>query len=392
MDPSTLISLLVLVGLSVVCPLAAVRVRLPSAVALILAGIACGPAGLHLIADTPLISFVSDLGFLILMFIAGMEIDFDALRLAGPRALVAPALAAAGVFVMALILRGPLQLDGIETLVVSATSVGMPLAVLQETGKLRTPVGQRVMIIASIGEFFSIVAVIGYDLITRHGVGAPLALELSEVIGLLFASALVIRWARAAVWWYPVPFGRLVHHHDVAEIGVRVGLLVMLTFVSFAVWIGVEGILGAFIAGALVGFVLRERRALEAKIAALGHGLFIPVFFVMVGVRFQPALLDAPAVRDALVLTAVAGVVKLVPTLIFAGKPLRFTDRVAASSLLAAPLTLVVAIGAIGQRLGIVTPRRGASIVLVAIALSVIFPSVYKRFAGARAAGAPAGT
>jgi Kef-type K+ transport system membrane component KefB len=156
----------------------------------------------------------------------------------------------------------------------------------------------------------------------------------------------------------------------------------MFAFVVIAASLGVEAILGAFIAGALVAFVLREKSTLESKIAALGHGLFIPIFFIVVGVRFDPRLLDMGAIRDAAVLVVVAAAVKIVPTLIFAPLELGVRARLAAGSLLAAPLTLVVAVAAIGRRLGVLDEAREASFVLLALSLSIGFPIVFRVLAG----------
>jgi Kef-type K+ transport system membrane component KefB len=370
--------LLVLVLLTVLGPFAALRLRLPAAVVLILLGVLAGPGATGLLRETPMVALLSELGFLILMFIAGMEIDFSRLRQAGPRALLGPGLASIAFMVLALILGRSLGLGGIEILIISATSVGLPLAVLQETGQLRRPLGQEVMLTASIAEFVSIIGIVGYEMASRHGVGFRLAFELAKILILLFGSAALIRVARAVVWWYPEPFRRMVDHHDVAELGVRSGLLLMLMFVALAALLGVESILGAFIAGALVAFVLREKHALEAKIAALGHGLFIPIFFVVVGLRFDPNLITAGAVIATLKLMALVMTVKFIPTLFLMPPQLGLRERLAAGCMLSAPLTLVVAIGAIGLRLKLITPQQGASTILLAIFLSVIFPVLFR--------------
>jgi Kef-type K+ transport system membrane component KefB len=186
------------------------------------------------------------------------------------------------------------------------------------------------------------------------------------------------------VWWRPEPFRRLLRHHDVAELGVRTGLLVMFAFVVVAAMLGVEAILGAFIAGALVAFVLREKSTLESKISALGHGLFIPIFFIVVGVRFNPRVLTAEAVREALFFAAVVGAVKIVPTLISSPRELDLRARFAAGALLAAPLTLLVAIASIGRRLGTIDPKREATFLLLALVLSVGFPIIFRGLLGKR--------
>lgn len=373
---------LVLVLLSVVGPALAVRLRLPAAVVLILAGIACGPAGLGWVSDTPPVALLSELGFLILMFVAGMEIDFESLRGAGTRALLLPAMAVLGFVGLAAGIGIWRNLSVLELLVVSASSLGMPLAVLQETGQIQKPLGRYVLLTASIGEFLSILGITGYELFAEEATLAHRGLKLAKVVLLFVVSAVLIRWARAAVWWRPEPFRRLIRHHDVAELGVRTGLLLMFGFVVIAATLGVEAILGAFIAGALVAFVLREKSVLESKIAALGHGLFIPIFFIVVGVRFDPRLLDVAAIRDAAVLVVAVAAVKIVPVLVMAPRELGLRARLAAGSLLAAPLTLVVAIAAIGRRLGVISEAREASFVLLAIVLSIGFPIVFRTLAG----------
>lgn len=375
-------AIFVLVVASVIGPVLAVRLRLPAAVVLILVGIACGPAGLGWVTDTVPVALLSELGFLILMFVAGMEIDFASFRGAGRRALAVPLLSVLGFFVVAIAIGLVLGLSLFELLVVSASSVGMPLAVLQETGQVHRPLGKHVMVTGSLGEFVSILAVIGYELFAEEATFADRGVKLAKVAALFIVTALVIRWARAAVWWKPEPLRRLTRHHDVAELGVRTGLLIMFAFVVIAASLGVEAILGAFIAGALVSIVLREKSALESKIAALGHGLFIPIFFIVVGVRFDPRLLDADAIRGALVLAVVVGAVKVLPSLVFAPRELDLRERLAAGSLLAAPLTLVVAIASIGRRLGAIDETRETTFVLLALVVSLVFPIAYRALVG----------
>jgi Kef-type K+ transport system membrane component KefB len=385
-----LLALTVLLALSVAGPVAAVRLRIPAAVILILLGMAFGPLGLGAVEDTRTVAFLSDFGFLLLMFMAGMEIDFEAIRDAGRAALLVPSLVVAGIFACAGIAGLLARLDGIDVLVLSAMSVGMPLAVLKETERAATPLGRHVMLVVSIGEVVCILAITGLEVVKAHGAGLTMVLDSLKVLILLVGSALAIRLARAFVWWYPRPFRRLIEHQDVAELGVRVGLVIMLCFVLMAAVAGVEPILGAFLGGSLVSFVLRQKHALEAKIAALGNGLFIPIFFVVVGVRFEASALDREAVRAALVLAGLAALSKITPSLLIAqrGTPLR--ERLAAGCLVSAPLTLVVAIGGIARKLGMIDGKKHASFVLLAMLVSIVFPIVFRllvRSPGAQAGG-----
>lgn len=370
--------LLLLLGISIIAPVLAVRLRAPTAVVLILAGILIGPAGLGALRDGPTVSFLSEFGFLILMFIAGMEIDFEGLRRAGSRALVLPTLVVFGILLCAAALARFFALSGIEALALGAMSIGMPLAILKETASDATPLGRRIILTGSIGEFLCILLITGLELVATGPPSFLTALRVLKVALLFAASALLIRSVRALVWWHPEPLRRLVEHHDVAELGVRAGLFTMLVFVALSALAGVEPILGAFIGGALVGFVLRQKHSLEGKIGALGNGLFIPIFFIVVGVRFDTGALDLNTIGHAFVLAALSGVAKFLPCLLFAPSGTLLRDRIAAGSLLAAPLTLGVAIAAIGRRLELIDSRKQAGLVLVAMLVSLVFPVLFK--------------
>lgn len=372
------IPLILLLSASIVGPLLAVRLRLPTAVVLMLIGMALGPAGIGILQDSPNISFLSEFGFLVLLFMAGMEIDFDAIRAAGRKALWVPLLVVAGIFSCATVGAKLLGLNGIGILVVAAMAVGMPLAVLKETGQDRAPLGRHVMLTGSLGEFFCILGITALELTSSGPMGFHTLIHILKISALFVLFVLILRWVRALVWWHPELLRRLIGRHDVAELGVRVGLAVMLLFVFLSALAGVEPILGAFIGGALLGFVLRDKHTLESKIGALGNGLFIPIFFIVVGVRFDARALDLQSVQSALVIAGVTGLAKILPSLVFARKGTSLRERLAAGFLLCAPLTLVVAIAAIGRNLQMINGQTQACFVLVGILISVLFPILFK--------------
>lgn len=370
--------LLFLLATSIFGPLAAVRLRLPTAVVLILVGMGLGPGGTGLLHVNDLVSFLAEFGFLVLMFMAGMEIDFDSLRTAGHSSLRVPFLLVTCIFALAFAGSFVLRMGGVGVLAISAMSVGMPLAMLKETNQDTAPLGRFVMLTASVGEFFCILGITALELLSKGPLGIHTALHILKVAALFVISVLIIRWVRALVWWHPEPLRRLIGKHDVAELGVRVGLAIMLLFVVFSALAGVEAILGAFIGGALLGVVLRQKRSLETKIGALGNGLFIPIFFIVVGVRFDIRALAWPSVRHALLIAAVAGVAKILPSLLVAERGTSYRNRLGAGFLLASPLTLLVAIAAIGDKLRLIDSQTQASLVLVALLVSVLFPTTFK--------------
>jgi Kef-type K+ transport system membrane component KefB len=172
----------------------------------------------------------------------------------------------------------------------------------------------------------------------------------------------------------------MIDTEDTSEIGVRAGLALMIAFVAVSELLGMEAILGAFLAGALFTFVFREKGILETKLAGLGHGFFIPVFFIYVGVSFNLGALREPEIYP--LLSRILGLLLAIKLL--ASIPLialGFTVRqvLGASLLLATPLTLLVAVAAIGLDLGALTELENAGVILVAVLSALLFPTLFKR-------------
>jgi Kef-type K+ transport system membrane component KefB len=157
----------------------------------------------------------------------------------------------------------------------------------------------------------------------------------------------------------------------------------MLSLAALSGWVGLEPILGAFLAGSLFSFVFREKGILETKLSAVGQGLFIPLFFIHVGVSFDVRALGETdtLARTLLILAGASLAAKMVPSLLLVLSGFRIRQVVAGGFLLATPLTLLVAAASIGQRVGVLDPRLNSAIVLLAIVSGIAFPTIFKLLA-----------
>jgi len=363
-------------------PLLAARLRLPSAVLLIAWGLVVGPAGLGLVADDRVVQFLYEVAFLLLMFLAGMEIDFNGLRARGLRNLWRMGAACVAIFGLAFLAAWALGLSPLHGLALGATSVGLPLAVLKETGHLRSPLGQSILLLASLGEFLTVLGITLYYLGGRHGLSWEFAAGLAKLLGVLALAALALKALVAAAWWQPERFGHMVEEHEGSELGVRTALVAMLAFSTLAMLAGVETFVGAFLAGALLAFVLRGKEVLEHKLTAVGHGLFVPLFFVIVGMRFAPSAVRGEHLVQAGVLLCAAFGVRLLPALAFLWRGAGLRETLATASLLSAPLTLIVAIAALGAEMGQAGAETRQTLIVLALGSGVVFPVLFRLLAG----------
>lgn len=382
MDTSQSITLLLISFGAFAVPLVSGRIGVPAAVGEIVFGILVGPHLLRLVAESPLFDFLAEFGFVFLMFLAGLELNFGKLERRGSSVIVTSSAVALAVFIFAFTIafyrNWPLFLGVIP----AAMSIGILIVALKETGIAQSDAGQTLILTGSAGEFLTILLVTFYNIFFRHGFGLNFMGELLKLAGVFVVTYIVLKSLRLLVWWYPTSFERIVEVHDASEVGVRAGLALMIAFVAISALLGVEEILGAFLAGALFSFVFRERGILETKLAGIGQGFFIPIFFIHVGTSFDLAAVLSPGIGSLVLELLIASLaVKVVASLFLKFERLTLREAVSGALLLSAPLTILVAIATIGSDLGVIDEFTNAAIILVAVLSSVIFPTIFKLLA-----------
>ncbi len=213
----------------------------------------------------------------------------------------------------------------------------------------------------------------------RYGIGFRLLIEMGKLAVIFVAAYLVLVLLRTLIWWWPQKFSRIVSADDPSEIGVRAGLALMLIFVALALILGVEGILGAFVAGALFSFVFRDKGILETKLASIGFGFFIPFFFIWVGTEFDLSVaVDRGALTQVGLFFMASLVTKLLPSLLLTAGGLTLFESIGVGLLLGAPLTLLVAISRIGMDVKVIDKQTSSAIVLLAIVTSLLLPWLFR--------------
>jgi Kef-type K+ transport system membrane component KefB len=256
----------------------------------------------------------------------------------------------------------------------SATSLGLVVAVLKDAGAVEGRLGQAVIAASSVADFAAVVLLSllfsGEDTQT----GARVAL-LVAFAALVVVVAAVVRWSSRSMRLGDV----LVRLQDTtAEIRVRAAMLLLLAFVVLAEEFGLESILGAFMAGAVVGLLDRGSTShpqFRTKLEAVGYGFLIPVFFVSSGLRLDvEGLVESPdALARVPVFLGVLLLVRGVPTLLSISEFGR--RRTAAAALLqATSLPFIVTATQIGVVTGRLDAVTGAALVCAGLVSVLLFP------------------
>lgn len=369
------------------------RLRLPAVVLEIVLGIAIGPDGLGWVRVDAPIEVLALLGLAFLLLLAGLEVEFEMLR---GRLLRVTALGFVASFAIALaagfaldaggLVRSPLLL----AIMLSATSLGVVIPVLKDSGTASSQFGQLVLAGASIADIVTIVLLSLFFSEKSSGTGAKLVL-LGAFALLVVALVVAIAGIERSMHISQA----LVRLQDTsAQIRVRGAFVLLGAFVVLAQKFGLEAILGAFVAGAVLKLVDTDQAMthpqFRLKLEAAGFGIFVPFFFVTSGIRFD---LDALLARGSTIARVPLFLVALLaarglPALLY--RPLvSARETVAAGLLQATSLGFFVVAGQIGMELGLITKTNGAALIAAGLLSVILFPlgalTILRRSGGAPA-------
>ena len=352
--------------------------RVPAVVLEIIAGIVVGPLGLGWVAVDVPVSVVALLGLAFLLFLAGLEVDVHRLRghllrLAVLGYLLTIALGM-GVGV-ALDAAGWVTGPGLVAITLSATSLGLVVPVLKDAGRVEGRLGQSVVAAASTADFAAIVLL--SLLFSTSGTSAGIRLVLLGAFVALVATTAAVVGLLARSRGLELTLARL--QDTTAQIRVRAAVVLLVAFVALAEQFGLESILGAFMAGAVVGLVDKDSAShpnFRVKLEAIGYGFLIPVFFVTSGLRLDlGGLVENPSALARVPVFAVALLlVRGLPALLF----VRLFDRravLAAGLLQATSLPFIVTATQIGVLTGLMDGVTAAALVCAGLLSVIAFPA-----------------
>ncbi len=353
-------------------------VHLPSVVLEIVAGIVIGPAILGLVeVDLPL-QILALLGLAFLLFLAGLEIDLDRLRGARLRSAATGfvvSLAVALVIGLGLYAAGIIQAPLLVAIILSSTSLGIVIPVLADAGHSSTTLGQLIIAGSSIADFGAIILLSLFFSEDSSSVGSTLLL-IGGFVVLVIATGVALTEVEHSSR-LSSDLRRL--QDSSAQIRVRGAFLLLIGLVVVAQLFGLEVILGAFFAGAVLRLLDRDEMmthtGFHTKLQAVGFGVFIPFFFVTSGMQLDVRALLSGGAALALV------PVFLLALLLARGLPAALYrpmvgDRysLAAGLLQATSLPFIVAATGIGMELDILSPAIGAAMVVAGLLSVVLFP------------------
>jgi monovalent cation:proton antiporter-2 (CPA2) family protein len=349
-----------------------VRLGQPAVLGKLLIGIVLGPSVLGIVQDTDILKEISQIGVILLMFIAGLETDIDQFKRTGKAAtyvgvlgIVVPlALGYAAGMAIGLSMEKAVFLG----LLLSATSVSISVQALKEMDQLKSKEGSAILGAAVIDDILVIIALAFLMSLTGSDVHLG-AVILKKII--FFAVAILLAWK-------VVPFVlRLFAPLRVSESVISAALIICFAFAYFAEAAGVAAIIGAYIAGLAVSFTDYKQEVFE-KVETIGYSIFVPVFFTSIGVavEFSGALKHIWLMLGLSVLAVLTKLVGAALGAKLAGFSWNSSFAVGAGMVSRGEVALIIA--GIGLETKLLTPDLFAVLVAVVLVTTIVTPPLLK--------------
>lgn len=356
---------------------------IPSSVVEITAGIIVGPALLDVVQADATIQVFAKLGVAILLFLAGLELDFGKLR---GRPLSLGVWGFVLSFGIGLALCFPLgAIDVIidpllVAIILTSTSLGIVAPILKDTHLLETTIGQYLIAACTVAEFLSIVVLSMF--FTQTGSADPFATIL-KLAGLAVVVVIVALLAtRPARWRSRVDDALYRLQSSSAQLRVRGAMLLMIALVVLSEGLKFDAILGSFLAGAMLAAVTDPQREdqfghLRDKLEAIGFGFFVPIFFIATGLSFPVDQLfsDSSALLRVPMFLALLLAIRGLPALLMR-RDIGTKAMLPSALLQATSLSFIVVGAQIGVAVGELRPINAASMVAAGMLSVLIFPAL----------------
>ena len=370
--------------------------KVPSVIVELILGFIAGKYLFTNVGDESFIilDFLALLGFLFLMFLSGLETDIDQIiaslpfkKLTWSRFIENPLLVGLAQFILAIVLSylASLLLAQViympnvwyVSLIMITTSVAIVLPVLKNRGEIGSQFGQMVIIAAAVADILSIILFTFTAFIIKNGFHIKL-LYIIVLFVIFFGFFFILNRLKNVSLFKKI---RYQLSHAASQIRIRGTLLIIMIFVVLSQFIGEEVVLlGAFLSGLVLSSMLhRERSILLVKLDSIGYGFLIPIFFIMVGVRFDPSAFmefDSSLVGFLLLFLFSLYAIKVVPALLWY-RLFGIKKALSGGFLMSSRLSLIIAASAIGLELGVITPGINASIIIMAIITCFVSPIIF---------------
>ena len=360
-------------------PFLSKRLMLPAAVGEIIYGIIIASLIPYGESQLVMVEYFSTLGFLILMYLAGLELDFERFKALPKKELWIYVLTFIPVAAAAWYLSFKLQLSWGFAIIFFTSGIGLLFPVLKDTGLIKTDFGQKLLIITMIGEILTLAGLTVLTIISKYSFTIDSARQILYLAVFFLVIYFIMKILKVMLWWRPDLQSIFLEVGNPTETGMRANFVILFAFVAFAAIFKIEFVVGAFVGGLMFALVFAGRDGVLDKLGGVGYGFFIPIFFISVGmhVTFND-FMQTDVIILALIIIASLFITRVAGTLLLLFSSIEKPKLMLVTVGLSFPLTMLVAVSRICYDIGLINKIQTSAVLLASMISAIIFPWVFK--------------
>ena len=364
-------------------PMVSKMIKAPVVVVEIVLGVIAGYLGLIYADET--LKLIAKFGFVYLMFLAGLEINFKLVKVI--RATLAWNVIFYFIFLYTIagFVCWLFDLGLTYFVALPIFSLGMIMMLIKEYGKEQQWLNLALSI-GVVGEIISILALTLFSGWTEHGLSASFFISILTIVSVVAITVLGLRIFYIAFWWFPELKKFLIpdSKNDRYDQDIRFSLSSLLILVSIMLILKIDVVLGAFTAGLFFKMFFSQKHELQEKIESFGFGFFAPIFFIYTGSTVKLDIIDLEILKHAAFIMCAIISIRLISSYLVFFKYLKFKQTLLFALSDSMPLTFTVAIAMLSYNYGLITQSEYFSFIIASMVdglfLMILIRKLFKWF------------
>ncbi|MCR8709423.1 cation:proton antiporter [Aliarcobacter butzleri] len=364
-------------------PIISKMIKTPVVVIEITLGLLCGYLGLIYSDET--LKLVAKFGFVYLMFLAGLEINFKLVKIIKATLAVNVILYFILLYTISGLVCWLFGLGLTYFVALPIFSLGMIMMLLKEYGK-EQPWLNLALSIGVVGEIISILALTLFSGWTEYGFTSNFFYSILTIALVIVAIILLLRVSYVLFWWFPEIRNFIIpeNQDDKHDQDIRFSLSLLLIFVSIMLILKIDVVLGAFTTGLFFKMFFNQKHELLEKIESFGYGFFAPIFFIYTGSTVKLDMVTLEILHHAIFIMCAIITIRLISSYLVFYNYLKFKQTMLFALSDSMPLTFMVAIAMLSYNYGLISQDEYFSFIIASIIdglfLMILIRKLYKYF------------
>ena len=366
-----------------IAPMLSKIIKAPVVVIEIVLGLIAGYLGL--IYENETLKLIAKFGFVYLMFLAGLEINFKLVKVIKTTLAWNVVFYFVFLYTISGLMCWLFDLGLTYFVALPIFSLGMIMMLIKEYGK-EQPWLNLALSIGVVGEIISILALTLFSGWTEHGLSASFFISILTIISVIAITILGLMVFYIAFWWFPELKKFIIpdSENDRYDQDIRFALSLLLILVSIMLILKIDVVLGAFTAGLFFKMFFSQKHELQEKIESFGFGFFAPIFFIYTGSTVKLDIIDLDILKHAMFIMAAIVSIRLISSYLVFYKYLKFKQTTLFALSDSMPLTFTVAIAMLSFNYGLITQAEYFSFIIASmvdgLVLMILIRKLYKWF------------